>query len=549
MNPNTVVTLYATDFDISNRYVVKAESEGEALGVVSSYPNKVYPDCYWQRDASAFRATGNINDVKKYNYCTFENNGKLNFAFITDFTYINDDMTLCHVEIDPWLNYAGQYVFNDSPMKRCHPERDTLGNNILSEPVQVDGWNYTLVERGKASDDSSYVYLVTAINPRKYEVGSLVNEFWDGLYQLFNEKQPSSLKSWSDAYDGSNAMTGVGDSAQPQPCTSAGNADSIGEVITALCQNGKESSIIACYHIPMYFLNGEAAAGIPVSTGLPSKRFDEDLPLTWGGVTIHWNKIKASPQFNTVIMNITGNSKEVPYDLIKTDAIQAGTLKFEITTNQGLNGCATCSPNDLKRGDNGKGIFSISSKQWDKIQYGVNALDYLGVLKPIMGMASGLLTGILGIGGASVVGNMSLGRLGSIMGSAEQMVHSGMQLEQTLQNTGKTIGSSNASTIASYNDTAGLLILEHTFPSSIAIAKIESFFGTYGYNQGNMVRPIIFGNYPHWNYYETQEASITGKSVPQKDLIKIIQRFNTGIFIFNSVADYKDFSKSSSNHL
>lgn len=36
MAPNTTVTLYATDFDITNKHVVYADSEGAALAAVSS---------------------------------------------------------------------------------------------------------------------------------------------------------------------------------------------------------------------------------------------------------------------------------------------------------------------------------------------------------------------------------------------------------------------------------------------------------------------------------------------------------------------------------
>lgn len=73
-------------------------------------------------------------------------------------------------------------------------------------------------------------------------------------------------------------------------------------------------------------------------------------------------------------------------------------------------------------------------------------------------------------------------------------------------------------------------------------------FGTYGYMWSGANLPIVFKTLPYWNYYETLDASITGKQVPQKYLNQVIAMFNRGVFVFNDTANYKDFSKAADNH-
>ena len=148
MTPNTTVTLYATDFDISNRYVIAADSIGEALSIVGAYPSRVYTDCYWQRtDEFVFRCKGNINEVEQYNYCVFLNNGRYTFAFVTKCQYVNDAMTWVYLTIDPWLNFAGQYVSMTVPC--AAPIREATGRQKIyfqtqQSPTKSTGFWHTV---------------------------------------------------------------------------------------------------------------------------------------------------------------------------------------------------------------------------------------------------------------------------------------------------------------------------------------------------------------------------------------------------------------------
>lgn len=552
MNPNTVVTLYATDFDISNRYVVKAESESEALSAVSTFPNKVYPDCYWQRDASAFRATGNINDVKKYNYCTFENNGKLNFAFITDFTYINDDMTLCHIEIDPWLNYAGEYKFNPSPMKRCHPLEDIYSPetiNMLAEPIVVENWDVEEQSEGLASEDDHHMYLVTALRTDSFNAMT-IDDYWDGLYQLSLNQGVDIIKRWSKSLK--SQMTNIGYCGM-QPCTSVLNSGTeIGTIIKNFAENGRSSDIICAYHVPKYIDGGGQTGQNLYSLGDPMTPIT--FNCTWGGYQARWKKTRYSPQFNKLFMNFIGNARELPIELYPPSVIESGEFEFEIIASVGMNGCASMFPKGMKN-ECGKSNYCIMSPSWDKVQFSTYAIDALSVKnsmlttsEALMHSATGVATGIMAMANPFTAVSGANRAMNSAISGVAAGVRGNLELEEIAKSGSSVIGAPTNS-IAGYNEANPLVKISHHFPSNVRMREIDKFFGTYGYKQDGNSYPIVFGNLPYWNYYETLDVSITGKTVPQKDLIKIINRFNNGIFIFNDIANYKKFNLALENHL
>lgn len=540
MNPNTVVTLYATDFDISNKYVVKAESEGEALGAVGSFPSKVYPDCYWQRDASAFRATGNINDVKKYNYCTFENNGKINFAFITDYTYINDDMTLCHIDIDPWLNYAGQYVFNDSPMIRCHPKEDTvLEGSFVAEPIQIVGWKQENKSAGYyAEGDSDDMFLVTQIDTST--VPDNGDNLWEGIYNIISYYGSGAgpMKQWGTmALKTSPCRVG----SKVQATTYHVNRGMAGTILSRMTANGLGDKVVCAYSVPSYLGSSLVPKQLsPVSLINTNFTMQEIVNILWGGYTIFWNKIKYSPQFNQLILNLAGNSKEIPWGFINSNIlIGSGQLTASIKSDMSCDGSASCKIEELDISSGDSSDFIVKSPIWDRVQMVGTGANQNKLVQTEVAYIKGVVGSVL----SAFAGNAPSAGLNVLSDTIQNSAKVQNIFNEGVVSTGGLQGS-----IASYNLNAPLFNATHYFPKEPEMVRLQQYFGTYGYSWNGKIKPIEFGYMPYWNYYETEDASITGKSVPQKDLMKIINRFNRGIFIFNTIGDYKKFGNSIANH-
>lgn len=542
MTPNTTVTLYSTPFDISNKYVIAAESEAEALGIVSSYPSKVFTDCYWQRDNDfVFRANGNINEIEQYNYCVYLNNGKYNFAFITQCDYVNDAMTLVHLSLDPWLNFAGQYTFHDSPMIRCHPQ-DDVSKNFFTEPFPVESWEVTQEKFGESADYGAYcIYLVTKMPLGTYNNLSPVTML-QGTMDIINNNGIGALQSYINTfYGGSSVVVGL----HPQAATSLLDVDAMRQSMTKILQAGRESDIIGAYYVPPVLLDDTSTGFKPVLE--PQKR---TLTLTIPPTTsYHWRKMGYSEQFNRIYVNLCGSVTYIPVNQIRRDL---SSLTLYIGADPGMNGCiyAWFDSSDIAGADS----YMMHSRPWDTVQvtgYGVNqnALLLAGIQagKTAFGsLASAgerlLAPNFFGLPSLDVTG--ALDELGAgALDLAEQAI-GGTEIVKS----GGYAGGSTVSSMAAYNLNFPLVTLcrEHVYND----AKLDEMFGTYGYMQNGNIQPITFKQLPHWTYYQTKEAMIEGRKVPQRYLSQIINRFNAGIFVFNSVADYKNITAATAqgNH-
>lgn len=547
MTPNTTVTLYATPFDVSNKYVIAADSPGEALAIVSSYPSKVYTDCYWQRDNDfVFRANGNINEVEQYNYCVYLNNGRYNFAFITECDYVNDAMTLVHLATDPWLNFAGQYVFHDSPMVRCHPASDNNTEGLHTpEPMNVLLTTFTQVSGGLYNEDSTMTYLVTTLKSTSLPDTTAITDYWNGMLALAQQTSVSGLINWSLQLQ--SGYTYAGNAIQPN--TSVGTS-AIDRIVDAFIQNGMQSAIIAAYHVPTSLIPGGTA--IDAQT-LPleviHKQLNIDMPIA-----PKWRKTKVSPQFRKIVLNCAGNSREIPLEFMAAKLYSGGTLDIDIITNPNMFGNFTAQVQGIS--DTFKQMFQCVSPVWDRVPlvgYGVDQMVFKqAIYNTVTNVAStgfdtiGQLTDKINWIKQGVVGTLAAAGREVAEGVAAEYQNA-MNTQQRVLNGGIAIGGASAS-ISAYNQTAPLFKAISFTPSGPDVMKIDRTFGTYGYIMDGEIVPIEFKTLPYWKYYQTQEAAIEGRKVPQRYLSQIIQRFNAGIFVFNDVASYKDFSKALDNH-
>lgn len=610
MTPNSTVTLYSTPFDISNEFVIVSKSEEESYAIVSGYPHQEFTQCVWQRDNTSFRANGNINDLKQYNYCIYQNNGKRNYAFITNFEYINDEMTLVNISIDYWLNYAGEYSFYSSPMLRCHPLTDSAEEDMSYEvePININNWTISLDSRGfKAEGDADRCILVTQVNADDdlltQDSKSMPSNVFLILKDAFNNAS-GILQTVLNNYYGCNQITYCRCGNIIQPPTYACDRTTAAKIVRALSLAGYGDKIITAYSIPT-FIN----SNIAYTTSMAPLTTLPDAPLISGDLLInekasqanysdyygHWRKLKYSPQFNNLQVSFFGNTLEIPWSVLST-AIQTGTtLKYYIKSNPSMNGYATLTisvDSDIEPEIKDTSIFSIDSPQWDRVQVIGTGVDRVlmssAILKGAVSvavsgigmmtspsafnvspvqlskypnmpyMASGFLPGPTAKNGFTKF-DIELGEnprksiLQSAI-SAGYMANAESSAINSLQNINKdsvhmSCGNSNSG-CAVYNSMNAIIQLMQQTPSLHEIKNICKMFGTYGYTYNGRVMSINanFNHMPKWCYYHTLKASITGNKVPQEDLNKLISRFNNGIFIFRSKDGYKNLQNWSLNH-
>lgn len=524
MNPNTTVTLYATDFDITNKHVIYADSEGAALAAVSSFPSRVYTNCYWQRtDSFVFRATGNINDVEKYNYAVFLNNGKYNFAFITKCQYINDDMTWVYLEIDPWLNFAGQYEFHDSPMERAHPiADDDFENVVTSEPINVfPHVGVNIASYGDQGTDDSLTCVVTRVSATAYQ--GQATDFWNGLGKLIFEGDGSSLSTMFSAVSAQGCDCGV----CTQGNTSVVTAGQLAQIQYNYARVNKEEDMLYAYHIPKSVRT--AAGGLNIGSMQPYRISVGQIDLTPGQwKTLNkWKKGWQSPQFNEVRLTVCGNTRIFDFNEIVPEAIQDGQIRFAGYATQDAGGCLAIGCVSYA-GAYGQSI--VSGKQWDSVQINAvvtpNKQDYI-------------TTGLKGIADVIIQGAAT-----GVEGASRAFDNVGEKVQGHA-----IVKGTNITSIGVYNLMNPLVQAEYRAGTKEDADMLNNLFSTYGYNMGGLVRPINLNGMPHWTYNKTRQAVITGRGVPQNYIDKVIDMFNSGIFIYKTIGDYKKLEQWETNIL
>lgn len=138
----------------------------ELLGVL---PYKRYDNVTWERQGQTFRCPVRADELRRYNYMAYQNESRIEFAYIIDYQYVNNKLTYVNTSVDYWATYIDKFTFHPSPIMRQHPASDGLFANFYPEPTQVDRWEIARTEYGFSKDDDDSVYLMTANNTDTYE--------------------------------------------------------------------------------------------------------------------------------------------------------------------------------------------------------------------------------------------------------------------------------------------------------------------------------------------------------------------------------------------
>lgn len=410
MTPISEITLFASKLDISNKYVLYYSS-GFLKGVVNSVSSssKTFTNCYWIRENVSFRCNGNINDLKKYNYCVYANPSKESGvkqygAFIVNFTYINDAMTEIVIATDSWLTYLPQITFNDSAMLQCHPTKN-YENNILNynaENVDVMLFPETLtpIPFADGVDDSKDRILVTGLVPIKPDINleDLVKKTttYRGAQNLYgSDKAETAWENITRAVEleGTEYLQWFEDNLKSYICSFQGiyqrpttvyakeESQLLKEILDALAITELTGLFVSAYLIPGIFAETlkDFTGGTAITTefrrvGVGSGKsiyFHRDLS------NIKWNKILYSPQFNNLSVNFFGSTNELPlrilsqYKKFALPASMGGNVKIQYDIKPLFNekGCAilTTYLSDEEDSTSLNPISMITSPKWDHV--------------------------------------------------------------------------------------------------------------------------------------------------------------------------------------
>lgn len=625
MLPYTDVILWQTPFDISNKYVVAMENGSDLIDTLNnlSYQSIEFKGCYWQRENVSFRCNANIDIIKQYNYCTYRNAIQTVACFITNFEYINDSMTLVHIVTDSWMTYQKNISFKDSPMIRCHPTMDEEKStdvdkhiNILQEPINTGVIPIVSVNdiyiQDKSNPDMMYLYLsqididnLSAVNFSTYI--QIYTDLQAYIHNFDLNIQPQIITDyflWWDAMTTTYAKVG-GKMQLPTYVTDDITDTHVTAIIKYLASCEMNNLLMGGYSIPKSLtfntLDGYNGKKLDGRVENADKEVTYNIVLSRPTLNINadWNKIKISPQYNSVFYNFFGNVINLPFEsFTKSDYSSLLnnrlTIKFNYNVNFAYDGYATIRPKIPGLQD----LYSCVSPQWDNIPINYFVAETISsipasaniVRNKVLNTLSAGLAGIMGGLNARQAFNSTLlpkynteynpyldmeysvpnkKRRFVSVGDQESLASSiGDMSKNALRRSSNINGSENVfsdvitgssitqnTSILNYlmSHDAGFTIFYAT-PSPSDVKRLNHFFSMYGYNQGGLVHSINPRQTDlNWVYYETSDANITGIDVPQVNIEDIRSMFNSGVFIFkpgSGLADFKNFDESAldSNH-
>lgn len=109
------------------------------LSTMQSYAKYTYtPVTYQRANKDSIRVQHTADELYDVNYMMFQNThfgNKWFYAFVTSVDYINHSVTEIHYKIDVIQTWYFDFTPMYSFVERCHSATDTIGDNIVAEPV------------------------------------------------------------------------------------------------------------------------------------------------------------------------------------------------------------------------------------------------------------------------------------------------------------------------------------------------------------------------------------------------------------------------------
>lgn len=518
----TTVYLFETPFDSSGKHLLIPTTksvDGFLQELVNAFPFKRFDNVTWERQGQTFRCPIRADEIKRYNYMAYENESRIEYAYITDYQYCNNKLTYVTTFVDYWASYIDKFVFHDSPIYRMHPTTDGLLANFVPEPCQIDRWEITRTDVGEFSDDDDSVYLLTANNTDTYDNRS--SDFYMALAQFVSGDYSQISQFFSTV-----SVTPCNCNGLIQSNTSKVSRQQALDIVKRYAKCGRQEDIIGAYHVPKYFAgseNGENLNNISnVSGTIDLYQEYPDKPL--------WNKIYTSPQFNKLTVNCGGMAKEYDFRYFDETSLVNKKYTFKWTANQSQLGGIVLSPVNYGNGTNGD--YSLASTTWDSVQLSTTQLNTNGVARDI------------GNFGIATIGNIVSLDIKSELQDAEQFAENlGAKYEESDLTIGNPTGS-----ITMYNAMFPMISVAWYKPSLQDLQKLNKYFCMYGYNYNGTISNIETDSLPIVNYVHTSGAIVTATDTPQDAITYMISLLDSGVWFWHGVDNYKRTDKILENH-
>lgn len=142
ISPSTDIRLLKVPLTLDNKNQLTFNSKEEQYNYFNSLQCVQEDNCTYQRKDNIIRFPTNIDNIINYNYVIYQNenyNNKWFYAFITNMSYVNDNLTAISIATDVFQTWQFDIIYKESFVERemCNVEEDTADNNLLVEGLET----------------------------------------------------------------------------------------------------------------------------------------------------------------------------------------------------------------------------------------------------------------------------------------------------------------------------------------------------------------------------------------------------------------------------
>ena len=460
----------------------------------------------------------NADSIYDCNYIMFQNTGFSNkwfYGFIDKIEYKNNNTAIVQFTIDELQTWLINAVINPCYVLREHTNDDTIGNNILTEPIEIPRY---------VKDDTKENF---------YEFSeSFLTTDWSVCISY----TPNSDSSWGRLNDG--IFSGTVNSVYSLSESSLTDIrEKINEIIAS------SGTIVSITQFPSILLTPELTV-YSVKTG-----------NSLCGYTPANNKLFTYP-YNMLALNYCGQQKSFKFeDFTYANGNKEFVPTFKVYSTFQNTPSTTFVPIDYRTSISMEGAFNVEDSftfnnypqcswatdiynsyiaqngQTQSLKLMYNSIA--GIIKIFSGLA--LTSGTGGAGGIAGVGLIS-GGASQILGSGVETISQQKTAENSPDNFNGTLTGNELIPSGKFGYSFSRYCVD-----MITARKIDSYFTRYGYATNEYKTPNLTGR-ENFNYVKTKNCRVTG-NIPQESARRLETMFNNGVTLWhNTNADLFDYT-------
>lgn len=490
-------------------------------GNIDILSKRVDKNSYVRIERGVIRVEATVRELYSCNYLAFRNSSFGEgwfYAFVTNVEYVNNATVDVSFEIDVMQTYMFDYVPMESFVLREHAVNDSIGANLLSEPVEIG----------------------------ELTASSIVESEWFNSYCVviaFNDLNPQGAGDLGDGRLYHQTPCGCYFAFYP---TTADGITGLRSFLGTVNELDKVDNIISMFVVPTEFTSVPSlpytiTPDTPREIGaLPTQKIDSiSRPHSLNGYTPRNKKLLTYP-YTCLRVDCGANQKVYKYEYFSNPdyasfqltGCYANTPEISVAPRGYMSNTASrpCNYNE-----------EVILSDFPQMSYSNSAYkSWIATKAPMIANSEliGGATSLLGMGAGVITGN-PLVTAGAGLSGFSTLLNASTQRHVAGQTAGTQIKGRGSSSVDSSMQLKKPFYISMQMRADLA-RRADDFLDKYGYNT-QMLKVPNRNSRPHWNYVKTAGFNCVG-NIPQKYLKKICSIYDNGITFWKSPSEVGNYS-------